>query len=97
MATRKKYVELKITTALLEQMFRLADTMHIEGAEFDPEGPLVTFKVRAPDAPNGAYAMVPQYYHNGRPDPVFLRSVEWLFPDGLTATTEFGLPEKDAA
>lgn len=97
MATRKKYVEMKVSAPLLEQMFRLADTMHIEGAEYDPDTAFVTFKIRAPEAPNGAYAMVPQYFHNGRPDPVSLTSVEWLFPDGRTATTEFGLPEKEAA
>jgi hypothetical protein len=97
MASRKKRVTLTVSVPLLEQLLRLSEDMHITGAILNPDAGVVLFIVRAPNAPNNAFAMVPEYYNNGRPDPISLTAVEWLLPDGRTARTELGPPAKDAA
>lgn len=94
MAGRRKTVRLNVTTELLERLLRLDESMHIEGARLN-DG-VLTFTVRAPNAPAGAFEMVPHYFHNGRPDPVTLTEVEWRLPEGRAAITPVQPPEHAA-
>lgn len=90
--SKRKTVALSVTTQLLEQVFRLDPTMKIVGASYEDCG-LVVFELDAPNAPDGAVEVAPVYYHNGRPDPVHLKSVVWRLEDGSNAVQEFGHPK----
>lgn len=93
MAAKKKHVFLTVHTDVVKSLLRLHDTMSVVAAEVDQDSDTITFTVRAPDAPNGAVLMVPEYYHNGRPDPIVLRALTWVWPDGTTAEQQFGSPD----
>jgi hypothetical protein len=97
MAARKKHVTLAVSTDLLEQILRLDPSMHIVSADVDEDKNIATFKLRAPNAPNGAFAMIPEYVRAEGEDPISLRAVTWVYPGGRTATTEFGQAQKEAA
>lgn len=73
-------VALRITTDMLTALLRLDPEQHtIVGATIRQFGELqlVELSIDAPNAPDGAVEMLPQYYHNGRPDPVSMTAVTW--------------------
>lgn len=84
-------VALKITPDLMRMILHLPASHHITGARLDTiTGPtgwlldLLVLDVDAPDAPPGVVEMAPSYIREppDAPDPVSLREVVWLYPDG---------------
>lgn len=95
-------IALRIPATALAELLRLDPTEHtITGATIRRFGQLelVELSIDAPNAPPGAVEMLPDYHHNGRPDPVSLVSVTWLDINGGKTVQPLGptLPALPAA
>lgn len=80
-------VSFEVSPTLIEMVFRLPDSMEITGVHWD--GRQVVFEVDAPDAPEGARYVSPQYRRDTQvPDPVWVTGLTWFMEDGSSQQEE---------